>query len=135
MGRWESEAVKRYTRLAALESPTTLPTAMSELCGVPLSDVPPTDSAPSPSAEPEPTAPLPGTWILNSETGMYHLPGREHGRARCGWRHLRTGLPGEEPPPWHIVTCKSCAPRLYRRLKEQAGAAARVVRGHPDSDL
>ena len=135
MGRWESEAVKRYTRLAALESPVTLPAALSDLCGIPLSDVPPTDSAPSPSAEPEPAIPTPETWILNSETGMYHLPGRESDRARCGWRHLRAGIRGEVPPPWHLVTCKSCAPRLYRQLKEQARATARAVRGHPDSDL
>ena len=40
MGRWESEAVKRYSRLAALEAPTGLPAAFMELCGVAREGVP-----------------------------------------------------------------------------------------------
>ena len=133
MGRWESEAVRRYTRLAALEAPIGLPVAMADLCGIPLDVVPPVDTAPSPAAEPEPVAPVPRQWVLNVDTGMYHLATTTDGRARCGWLYSRSGLRGEEPPPWHLVTCKSCAPVLYKRLKAEAQAAADRLRLHPDS--
>ena len=133
MGRWESEAVRRYTRLAALESPATLPAALVQLCGVPLSEVPPVDVPPSAAAVPEPPAPPPADWVLNTETAMYHLATGVEGRARCGWRYSRTGLRGSEPPPWHLVTCKSCAPALYKKLKAEASRAASNLRAHPDS--
>ena len=130
MGRWMSEAVKRYTRDAALFAPLALTPVMVNLCGIPPSDVPP-----APSSGPEPTPPPRGEWIMNTRTGMYHLPSSRDGHARCGWIFESSGILGQEAPPWHFVTCKQCAPAHRRRLKEAACAdAVAVMRSHPDPD-
>ena len=122
MGRWDSEAVRRYTRSAALHAPTDLAALIVQLCGVPLTEVPP----PAPTT-PEPEAPAPEEWILNAETDMHHLFAAE-GRARCGWNFTRSGIRGSPPPPWHFAVCSSCAPALRRRLKAQARAAGEHTR-------
>ena len=93
MGRWQSEAVKRYTRDAALHAPTELATILMALCGIARSEVPP-----PPSPEPEPAAPAPGGWVLNVRTSMYHVVSGVDGRARCGWQYASTGVRGTEPP-------------------------------------
>ena len=130
MGRWLSEAVKRYTRDAALFAPLGLTPVMVNLCGVQPADVPP-----SPSSEPEPSPPPSDVWIMNMRTGMYHLPSERDGHARCGWIFESTGIRGLEAPPWHFVTCKQCAPAHRRRLKEAARTDAAAVRlAHPDPD-
>ena len=123
-----SETVRRYTRDAALEAPSTLVAIFTALSGLLPAEVPP-----SPPSEPEPD-PLPaGEWIMNARTGMYHLPSPEGGRARCGWLYAETGVPGASAPPWYFITCKQCAPAHRRRLKaEAANDAAEVLAAHPE---
>ena len=129
-GRWQSSTVKRYTRDAALMAPSELVAVLMTLCGVPRTAVP----AP-PSTEPEPPAPASGDWVMNTRTSMYHLVTAEEGRARCGWLYASSGIRGAEPPPWHFLTCKQCAPDLRRRLKREAQADADRVRvAHPEPD-
>ena len=127
-GRWESETVTRYTRDAALLAPTELATLVMTLSGLAR----PPDPPPA-ASEPEPDHPKATDWILNVRTDHYHLASSEDGKARCGWRYSETGIRGQVPPPWHLVTCKQCVPELRRRLKAQAAAAAAVVRAHPDA--
>ena len=88
---------------------------------------------PPAATELEPEVPASEDWILNVRTDGYHLASLEDGKARCGWRYAETGIRGQVPPPWHLVTCKQCVPELRRRLKAQAKAAAAGVRAHPDS--
>ena len=127
-GRWESEAVRRYTRGAALHAPSELAAVVMSLCGITPAEVPP-----PPPAEPEPPAPAREDWVLNSRTGMYHLASPTEGRARCGWLFSHTGIRGgEPPPPWYFVTCKQCAPALRRRLKDEAQEAALELRAQAD---
>ena len=123
-GRWQSDTVRRYTREAALYAPDQLVALMMALCGVSREEVPP-----PPAAEPEPPDPPAEEWILNAETGMYHVESSTEGRARCGWIWARTGVRGRVPPPWHLITCKQCVPERRRRLKASAQAAAASVRG------
>ena len=129
-GRWQSETVRRYTREAALHAPTDLAAVVMSLCGIQRAQVP----AP-PSPEPEPADPSPGDWVMNTRTSMYHLATAVEGRARCGWDYSATGIRGHEPPPWHFLTCKQCAPDLRRRLKGEARQdAARVRAAHPEPE-
>ena len=95
MGRWDSEAVRRYTRSAALQAPSELAAIIMQLCGLARTEVP----APS-SSTPEPAAPPAADWVMNSETDMYHLVSESPGRARCGWFYERSGVRGATPPPW-----------------------------------
>merc|ERR1711884_966898 len=53
MGRWVSEAVRRYTRTAALYAPSDLTALIVQLCGVP-----PAAAPTPPSTAPEPAAPV-----------------------------------------------------------------------------
>ena len=127
-GRWQSKTVDKYTRDAALMAPSELAMVLMTLCGIPRAAVP----AP-PSPEPEPPAPTRGDWVMNTRTSVYHLATAEEGRARCGWLYASSGIRGAEPPPWHFLTCKQCAPDLRRRLKKEAPADAERVRaGHPE---
>ena len=127
MGRWESEAVRLYTREAALHAPTELTALMAYLCGVPRAEVPlPPDPCP------EPAAPPPDRWILNPSSDTYHLASGAKGRARCGWDFARGGgIRGPQPPPWYWTTCGGCAPARRKRLKAQAEAEA--LRAKADS--
>ena len=104
-GRWQSEAVKRYTRDAALYAPSELAQVVMSLCGIVRSEVP----AP-PTPDPEPAAPTPQEWVMNLRTSMYHLASGAEGRARCGWLFAETGVRGSEPPPWFSSPASS-APR------------------------
>ena len=128
MGRWESETVSRYTRDAALFAPTELASLVMLLSGLAR----PADPPPA-ATEPEPEAPAPQDWVFNPRTDCYHLASSVDGKARCGWRYSETGMRGQVPPPWHLVTCKQCVPELRKRLKAHAKAAAAIVRAHPDS--
>ena len=78
-GRWLSEAVRRYTRDAALHAPSELAAVVMMLCGITKAEVPP-----PPVPEPEPAAPAPQEWVMNFRTSMYHLTSGAEGRARCG---------------------------------------------------
>ena len=121
MGRWDSEAVRRYTRTAALHAPSDLTALIVRLCGVPPAAAP----AP-PTSSPEPAAPAAEEWVLNAATDKYHLVDSAD-RARCGWIFARTGVRGSPPPPgyWHV--CSTCAPALRSRLKEQAREAGEAA--------
>ena len=92
-GRWQSEAVRRYTRDAALEAPSELASVVMALCGIARTEVPP-----SPPPEPEPSAPSQADWAMNARTSMYHLASGVGGRARCGWLYGSTGIRGQRPP-------------------------------------
>ena len=70
-GRWESEAVKLYTREAALRAPIDLGVLMALLTGMARSELPP-----PPDASPEPSLPHEHEWILNPVNDMYHLASR-----------------------------------------------------------
>ena len=123
MGRWESETVRIYTRSAVLQSPTDLAALFARLCGAARAEVPD-----PPAPEPEPPAPRAEDWVMNSATGMYHLASEVENRARCGWNFARLGFRGVDAPPWHFVTCSSCAPALRNRLKAIALEAGEHVR-------
>ena len=120
-GRWESESVQRYTRDAALHAPSDLEHLFRLLSGVAHLPAPP----PSVS-EPEPAAPPADRWVQNtrSHPGIYHLTSATPGKARCGWRFGDSGLPVSEPPPWHHLCCKQCAPAYYQHLKAEVRLAA-----------
>ena len=128
MGRRESETVTRYTREAALHAPSELASLILVLSGLAR----PAEVAPA-ETEPEPDAPAPEDWILNIRTDVYHLASSVTGKARCGWLYIESGIRGRAPPPWHLVTCKQCAPALRRALKARARASAVNLRAHPDS--
>ena len=116
-GRWESEAVQRYTRDAALHAPSDLEHLVRLLSG--LARLP---EPPPAASEPEPAAPPAGRWVQNtrSHPGIYHLVSATAGKARCGWRYGESGIPCSEPPPWHHLCCKQCAPAFYQHLKAEA---------------
>ena len=126
MGRWESEVVRAYTRLAPLESPTepTIPEeliqAIMELTGVARAAVPPTPPwipKPEPRLEDIPEE----EWIFHVAPDKFHLAGPTAGRARCGWNYARAVVHrGVAPPPWYWVLCSGCSPGLRAKLKEEA---------------
>ena len=115
-GRWESESVQRYTRDAALHAPSELTRLIMLLSGLVSPPVPPPSTS-----EPEPAAPSSGRWVQNtrSHPGIYHLVSATAGKARCGWRFSDSGLLVSEPPPWHHLCCKQCAPAYYQHLKAE----------------
>ena len=130
MGRWESEAVKLYTREAALHAPTELTALMMHLCGISRAEVPS-----PPVASSEPARPPPEMWVLNPESDTYHLASGTKGRSRCGWDFARGGgVRGPQPPPWYWTTCGGCAPALRKRLKAQAEAEALLARAESGVD-
>ena len=138
MGRWESEVVRAYTRLAPLESPTEpalpeeLVRAFMELTGVARSSVPP---APPwiPKPEPRLEAIPEAEWIYHVAPDKYHLAGPTAGRARCGWDFARAEIHrGVAPPPWYWVLCSGCSPGIRARLKAEAEAAAVEVKRASD---
>ena len=94
MGRWDSEAVRRYTRDAALQAPTGLEALIMRLCGSSRLEVPP----PLPST-PEPASSPADRWVMNAESDMYHLMSDVPGRARCGWHYERLWGHGGLPTP------------------------------------
>ena len=116
-GRWESDSVRRYTRDAALHAPSELANLLMLLSGL----VRPPDPPPS-TSEPEPPDPPADRWVQNtrSHPGIYHLVSATAGKARCGWRFSELGIPVSEPPPWHHLCCKQCAPSYYQQLKAEA---------------
>ena len=125
VGRWESEIVRQYTRLAALEAPTGLDVEMSHLCGIPAREVP----TPA-EAEPEPVQVAPARWIMNPCSHIFHVASSTEGRARCGWLFGRAPHAfSEAPPPYFWEACPGCAPRLRARLKAEANTVASQVRG------
>ena len=127
-GRWESETVLRYTREAALHAPTELAALILVLSGLAR----PPEAAPA-SEEPEPDIPSSADWVQNirSQPGMFHLASATPGKARCGWRYAQTGAQVPDPPPWHGLCCKQCAPLLYAKLKADARLPADGAAGHP----
>merc|ERR1711884_943196 len=116
-GRWESDSVSRYTRDAALHAPTELAHLLMLLSGLPRMPEPPPAAA-----EPEPAAPPADRWVQNtrSRPGIFHLMSATARKAGCGWRFGESGLPVSEPPPWHYLCCKQCAPSFYQKLKFEA---------------
>ena len=126
MGRWESEVVRAYTRLAPLESPTEPTTpeeliqAIMELTGAARASVPPTPPwipKPEPRLEDIPEE----EWIYHVAPDKFHLAGPTAGRARCGWNYARAVVHrGVAPPPWYWVLCSGCSPGIRARLKEEA---------------
>ena len=138
MGRWESEVVRVYTRLAPLEAPTEpalaqgLLDALIELTG--------TTRAAAPVAEPWARAAEPeiddipiAEWILNTRTDKFHRTSAIEGFARCGWAYARTELhvQGVSPPRWYWAVCSACSPALHLRLKKEAEALAEAVKVGP----
>ena len=134
MGRWESEVVRAYTRLAPLESPTepTLPEELIEaimsLTGAARASVPPAPPwipKPEPKLEDIPEE----AWLYHESQDKYHVAGPKDGRARCGWAYSRAVFHrGVAPPPWYWVLCSGCSPGLRARLKEEAEATATGVK-------
>ena len=125
MGRWDSEIVRQYTRLAALEAPRGLELDMANLCGIQVAEVP----APA-EAEPEPAHVAGSRWILNPASQIYHVASTTEGRARCGWLFGRAPHAfSDAPPPYFWETCPGCAPKLRASLKAEANAAALNLRG------
>ena len=124
MGRWDSEIVCQYTRLAALESPTGLELDMARLCGVTPSEVPaPAEEESAPAREEG------ARWILNPASQIFHTASATDGRARCGWLFGRAPHTfSDTPPPFFWEACPGCAPKLRARLKAEANAAASEVR-------
>ena len=116
-GRWMSEAVARYTREAALHAPSELAALLVSLSGLPR----PPDPLPS-ASEPEPPAPAAERWVQNvrSRPGIFHLASATPGKARCGWKYTQSGSEVSNPPPWHHLCCKQCAPLFYAQLKADA---------------
>ena len=124
MGRWESEAVKLYTREAALRAPIDLGVLMELLTGMARSELPS-----PPEASPEPSLPHMHEWILNPANDMYHLASRTSERTRCGWDYRRFGgVRGPQPPPWYWTTCGGCAPERRKKLKAEAEEIALLAR-------
>ena len=138
MGRWESEVVRAYTRLAPLESPTepTIPEelvrAIMELTGAARSSVPPVPPW-IPTPEPRREA-IPETdWVYHVAPDIYHVAGPTAGRTRCGWNFAKAEARakvhrGVAPPPWYWVLCSGCSPSIRAQLKEEAERKATEVR-------
>merc|ERR1712020_97240 len=123
-GRWMSEAVVRYTREAALHAPcvfTELAALLMSLSGLTHQPDPPPSSS-----SPEPPSPSTDQWVQNvrSQPGMFHLASDTPGKARCGWRYSQTGALVPDPPPWHHLCCKQCAPLFYAKLKADSRFSA-----------
>ena len=116
-GRWMSEAVVRYTREAALHAPCVFAELSALLMS--LSGLPHQPDPPPSSSSPEPPSPPTDQWVQNirSQPGMFHLASDTPGKARCGWRYAQTGALVPDPPPWHHLCCKQCAPLFYAKLK------------------
>ena len=129
MGRRESEAVVRYTRLAPLDypmaappaSPPGLATELVQRCGVTA------DSA----QEALPEGPGEGSgalmWVMNLSSGIQHLaatagPPRTQKRTLCGWHYTRAPHAAEAPSPKYFwLVCSSCAPATRALMKSEAG--------------
>ena len=126
-GRWASEAVDRYTRLAPLAAQLS-----SSSCSAVGHDLANRTGAPAEPLVAEAALCTAGgeevgrEWLLNTSSRKHHLllpPGHPNrgSRAVCGWlyvdcRHatLPRGLP-EPQLPWEV--CTSCAPSYKAALK------------------
>merc|ERR1711884_879550 len=88
MGRWESEVVWLYTRLAPLESPAepALPEelieAIIQLTGTTRAAVPPTPPW-IPRPEPKLSDVPPAQWVYHVAQDKFHAASSIDGRARC----------------------------------------------------
>ena len=129
MGRWSSEVVERYTRLAPLQphlrraALARVVAEVQERCGGGgASEL----AAAFPAPEPAPEAPR--NWVLNTKSRMHHLMLPEGhpegaGRAVCGWAFgasPHAALPAHLPEPkllWEV--CSTCAPTYKDGLRAQ----------------
>ena len=129
MGRWASEVVNRYTRLAPLEAVLSpgLPGAPALPQAELLHELRAAGHLEHEAAEILEPSPPPGPtiqWVLNLSSGVHHAKRQGEQRARCGWRYSRAPhaeAPADAPPPafpWAV--CSLCAPELHAELQSRA---------------
>ena len=129
MGRWASEVVNRYTRLAPLEAALSpgLPGVTAPQRADLLHELQAAGHLEQEAVDILEPVPTPGRtlhWVLNLSSGVHHVrrPGEQ--RARCGWRYSRSPhaeAPEDAPPPafpWAV--CALCAPEVHTRLQSLA---------------
>ena len=136
MGRWESETVARYTRLAPLEypmaalpfAPVDLEAELVERCGArrPAAREALPDGASVALPEGVEVVGTELCWVMNITSGVHHLalrrrPRGSRPRTLCGWRYADAPHAAEAPPPsFFWVVCSSCAPATRAVLKGTA---------------